>query len=44
MRFREIESMILKNGWYQVKQKVHITNINTRQNLEKLQFQNMEGI
>ena len=21
MRFREIESMILKNGWYQVKQK-----------------------
>ena len=21
MKFREIESMILKNGWYQVKQK-----------------------
>ena len=21
MRFREVESMILKNGWYQVKQK-----------------------
>ena len=24
MRFREIESMILEDGWYQVKQKVSI--------------------
>lgn len=43
MRFREIESMILEDGWYQVKQKVHTTNTNTRPNLEKSRSQNMEG-
>lgn len=43
MRFREIESMILEDGWYQVKQKGSHHQYK-QLSLEKLQSLNMAGI
>lgn len=43
MRFREVENIILKDGWYQVKQKGSHINTDTHPNLGKLQYQSMVG-
>ena len=44
MRFREIENMILENGWYQVKQKGSHHQYKHPTKAENLQSQNMEEI
>ena len=43
MRFREVEKILLDDGWYEVGQKVPTTITNTPQSPEKSRFRSMQA-